>query len=83
MARPVVLIEISSQMIGEPETDVWCRTCQAPSAVIVDLAVIAMDFGHDLTTSDPLIRLVKMWACEECLTMFEMPDSPVLIDNRG
>jgi hypothetical protein len=77
-----VAVEISSQIIGEPTTGVWCSTCQLPSAIIVDLAMLILGPGEETYDVDPVKRLVTMWSCVECGGAFELPDSPSLVDNR-
>ena len=76
------LIDVSSQIIGEPEPGVWCAVCQQPSALKVDMALLVAPPGHDLTTFDPVVRLVRMISCPDCGTIFESPERPELVDNR-
>jgi len=78
-----VLVDISSVVIGEPEVGLWCSTCQLPSAVLVKLALLIKPFALESYEIDTVSRMVTMHVCEWCGGMFEMPDSPVLIDNRG
>ena len=76
-------MEVSSQIIGQPLTGIWCSTCQRPSAIIADIALLAMPEGADVTQCDPVAKLATMHYCDVCETYFELPDVPVLIANRG
>ena len=78
----VLPVRVSSQLIGEPVTGVWCATCNLPSAITVDLALLVVPVGAATYECDPLVRTVTAHVCEECATVFELPDSPVLDDNR-
>lgn len=75
------LIELSGQRIGEP-TQVWCSTCNLPSAEVCDLAVLVKHPGMESYECDPLVNLVTLWGCHGCQSVFELPDSPTLKDNR-
>ena len=79
---PSTFITLSSQIIGEPVTGVWCSTCNLPSAIITDVALLVMPFGIESYEGDPLAKLATLHSCESCHTIFEMPDVPTLIDNR-
>ena len=78
----VMLIDISHERIGEPETGVWCPTCALPSALKVAMALIVLPHGADLTTADPYIQVATMFACPGCGTTHQLPDHPVMVDNR-
>lgn len=82
MPVPVVFVDISSQVIGEPVAGVWCSTCHLPSAIIGALALLVRPFGVESYEGDPVAKLATIWYCDGCGTYFELPDSPVLVDNR-
>ena len=80
---PRVIVDgVSSQVIGEPDTGVWCSTCQAGTAIVASLALLVLDLGGDVTVGDPVAKLATVWYCEGCGGYFELPDSPTLKDNR-
>jgi hypothetical protein len=74
----VLKVNVSSQLIGEPETGVWCSTCNLPSAILVNLAVLMTQGGAETYECDPVVNLVTMHVCDGCGVIYEMPDSPSL-----
>ena len=78
----VLLLDISHERIGEPETGVWCPTCSLPSGVKVQMALIIVPHGADLTTVEPYVQTAVMFACPDCNTTQMLPEKPQMIDNR-
>jgi hypothetical protein len=76
-----VFVELSGVRIGEPLTGVWCATCNLPSAVVQGLAVLVKKMGEESYECDPVIKVLNVHACEECHSIFEMADSPCLING--
>ena len=76
-----IMVELSGQRIGE-STQVWCSTCNLPSAEVCDVAVLMKRQGVESYECDPVVNLVTLHGCYECGTIFELPDSPTLRDNR-
>lgn len=68
---------ISSQLIGEPETGLWCSVCQEASAVLCDFVLLVTPEGTPLYEAS-IAKLTRVWSCEECGGSFEMPDEPTL-----
>ena len=79
---PHRIIELSGQPIGERTEGVWCSQCQDACAEVVDIAVLSKRLGVESYECDPVIDLVTIWGCRRCQTVFQLPDSPSLKDNR-
>jgi hypothetical protein len=77
-----VFIELSGQRIGEPLTGQWCSTCNLPSAILIDMAVLVKPFGVESYEADPVAKVLTLHVCHECGTIFELPMAPSLVDNR-
>jgi hypothetical protein len=75
-------VELSGQRIGEPTLGVWCSTCNLPSGEIADVAVLAKRPGIESFECDPVVDLITIWGCRNCQSVFQLPDSPTLKDNR-
>lgn len=73
-----VVIDLSAQFIGDPTTGVWCATCNLPSAVVADVAVLMTQVGVESYEVDPVAKLMTIHVCEGCGNAFELPDSPTL-----